>query len=59
MSRKDYQLIADAIRRAAGGYDSAAHPYDIARSIAFALRRDNPRFELARFMAAAGFPADV
>jgi len=58
MTRKDYNLIAEAIRSAAvGGYDSDAHPYSVARTIAYALRRDNPRFETARFMDACGFSA--
>ena len=53
MTRKDYVLIAEAIKRA-GGPD--ANAYEVAHYIAFALRRDNPRFERARFMEACGFP---
>lgn len=51
MTRKDFILIADAIRES-GADDVSA--YTIARSIGFALRRSNPRFELARFMSACG-----
>lgn len=56
MTRKDYTLIAEAIAKV-GGFDSKAHPFDVARMIAIALRRDNPRFETARFMDACGFSA--
>lgn len=57
MTRKDYNLIAAAILNGSGGYRTDATPYDVARSIAFALRRDNPRFQFARFMEACGFSA--
>lgn len=58
MTRKDYVTIAEAIKRAS---DEATDPqrdaiYWAAHHIAHALRRDNPRFERARFMEAAGFP---
>lgn len=58
MTRKDYVLIADAIK-AAKDADAAvqndAPVYWTARSIANALRRSNQGFDKARFMAACGF----
>ena len=58
MTRKDYQLIADAVRKAM----TADHGWDTrpicrtARDIADALASDNPRFDRARFLAACGVP---
>lgn len=64
MTRKDFTLIADAIRNASEAAGDYADPamarngtYEAASYIAHALRRDNPRFERARFMEACGFPA--
>lgn len=59
MTRKDYVLIAEAIR------DSVQHSGELERKaiegtakyVSYALRRDNPRFDRGRFMAACGFPA--
>jgi hypothetical protein len=64
MSRKDYILIADALKAARSSYtlpnvaiyhngidngiDNAAH------RLADALGRDNPRFDRERFLKAAG-----
>lgn len=59
MSRKDYQLIADAIRGAVKAHGPASSARLIADNLCILLRRDNPRFDEARFMAAAGFPAGV
>jgi hypothetical protein len=62
MTRKDYVTIAEAIKRASDeATDSQRDGVRIgafwaAHFIAHALRRDNPRFERARFMEAAGFP---
>ena len=58
MTRKDYNLIAEAIELARS---EATEPqrdaiYWAANRIANALRRNNPRFERARFMEACGFP---
>jgi len=50
MTRKDYILIAEALRV------SAALGIDPRRKIAAALAQDNPRFDVARFLAAAGNP---
>lgn len=63
MTRKDYELIASAIRDEAeaevraGRSDNAL--YGLARTLSHRLRMTNPRFEVVRFMAACGFPADV
>lgn len=62
MTRKDYELIAAALKQArdaAPGHEWRLGVLDAADLIGRALRRDNPRFEKARFMAAAGFPADL
>lgn len=59
MTRKDYILIADALKDARGtmlltaaayhsGVDNAVH------RLADALARDNPRFDRERFLKAAG-----
>lgn len=65
MSRKDYVLIAAALRAARPNMPickpqdftdemvSACHR-DIASEIADALQRDNPRFSRERFLEAAG-----
>lgn len=57
MTRKDYCLIASAIRASAAETDllhekrSAAR---IADNLAAAFERDNPRFDRARFLSACG-----
>lgn len=51
MTRKDYQLIAQAI--ADVWCENTAQLY-IAESIADALAQDNPRFDRARFLDACG-----
>ena len=62
MTRKDYILIADALKNAqpmcklndfADEMVSACHR-DVARTLADALGRDNPRFDRERFLKAAG-----
>lgn len=71
MTRKDYILLADALRRArisvANGYSIASTDAERERdaqriavhratchSIADALATDNPRFDRAKFLTAAG-----
>lgn len=62
MTRKDYELIAAAIREQvlrlkpelAAGLALAAVK-GTAMTIALALARDNPRFDRARFLSACGF----
>jgi len=62
MTRKDYVLIAEALNSARLDMKEMPHgdrtygTYQAAESIAYALRRTNPRFEKARFMEACGFP---
>ena len=64
MTRKDYALIADAIKNAkaaSADYGSSAMAengaWEAARYLAIALRRNNDRFDRARFMEACGFSA--
>ena len=59
MTRKDYNLIANAIATAKLNANREERPIisRAASHIAYALRRDNPRFETARFMDACGFSA--
>lgn len=61
MTRKDYQLIAGAFRRARDYNDSAAKSAghqvgtaDAAIMLASALQEDNPRFDRERFLKACG-----
>lgn len=54
MTRKDYQLIADAIRRASDAPGYAERNAFVAHEIADALALDNPRFDRERFLKAAG-----
>lgn len=56
MTRKDYQLIAGALKDALGAVD---HPQRVgavlaAQELAYRLRNDNPRFETKRFLEACG-----
>ena len=59
MNRKDYQLIADALRanwELIAGVDpvrDAIHA-DYCRSVADALAQGNPRFDRKRFLDACG-----
>lgn len=59
MSRKDYQLIAAAIKGqvnfASGDQLVLQVIKAIAISVAMALATDNPRFDRDRFMQACGF----
>lgn len=62
MTRKDYVMIAEAIRDAASPASGADGPraqtaLRIADYIADGLYNDNPRFDRKRFMAACGFDA--
>lgn len=57
MTRKDYLLISRAFVRAmreqfnSTGYRAVI---DAVRQLAVSLKRDNPRFEVARFVTACG-----
>lgn len=64
MTRKDYNLIAEAIANAKAATADYTDPWqaengawEAARYLSLALRRTNPRFETARFMDACGFSA--
>jgi len=65
MTRKDFELIAEAINEAREGAATMPHgnraygAFAAAEAIAYALRRTNPRFEKARFMEACGFGATI
>ncbi len=50
MTRKDYVLIAAALNSCANGADKKTVAYQLAD----ALAQDNPRFDRARFLKAAG-----
>jgi hypothetical protein len=58
MTRKDYQLIAAALKDAREAnvvYTNGEHVTDLcAVRVANALESDNPRFDRARFLAACG-----
>ena len=59
MSHKDYELIADALAGVlmqGGDIDEAFNDgvETAARAIAHALKQDNPRFDLNRFLLAVG-----
>ena len=56
MTRKDYVLIAEAISGAVKAHGETGCVRLAAENLAHLLRRDNPRFERARFMEACGFP---
>lgn len=58
MTRKDYTLIAAAVERMARHESKEGRQaiYGVVHALAHDLRRDNERFERARFMAACGFP---
>ena len=56
MSRKDYILIAAAIKRQTdkpNAMDRSVH--EIASDLSEILKHDNPNFIRSRFMAACGF----
>ncbi len=59
MTRKDYELIAKALKTARGSVkDEFAIHHDIAAySLANALRNTNDRFDHGRFLAACGVEA--
>ena len=58
MTRKDYVLIAAALKSAHDGHNGRPQALrgvaDAADRIAIALARDNPRFDRERFLKAAG-----
>lgn len=58
MTRKDYELIARALKRAAAEAQAEGHDLDALRTgaieLAYSLADDNPRFDRERFMKACG-----
>lgn len=54
MTRKDYELIANAIARttADNGASAGKVKQDLIINIAASLRDDNPRFDVNRFISA-------
>ena len=68
MTRKDFELIADAIRDSIINYrtvdrshldEPAAMYYAVVAELSGALARNNPRFDRARFIAACGIKENV
>ena len=64
MTRKDYVLIAEAIKNAKAATADYGSPamaengtWEAARYLAIALRRNNDHFDRARFKEACGFSA--
>ncbi len=61
MTRKDYVLLAEAIKAATSAID---HPERlgaqlVANEIAHRLQQDNPRFDRERFLKAAGLSWEI
>ena len=57
MTRKDYVMLAEALRSTLDPLDDAFHREQHeadATAVADALARDNPRFDRERFLKAAG-----
>lgn len=54
MTRKDYILIAKAIKDASSAPGFAARNSFVTHALADALAKDNPRFDRDRFMKACG-----
>lgn len=58
MTRKDYKLIADAVNEARllSNYVLPERAIElVAQTLATALAKDNPRFDMERFIEACGF----
>jgi len=57
MTRKDYQLIAEAILRTRLAFQYEAEAEEainaVAEALANDLKADNPRFDIGKFLAAA------
>lgn len=54
MTKKDYVLIAAAIKAASNAPGYPQRNAFVAFALADALQRDNPRFDRAKFLAACG-----
>lgn len=59
MNRKDYELIAQAIREELKSAEFAVAEVmairHVVSALAVAMRRENPRFDTDRFVRACGF----
>jgi hypothetical protein len=53
MTRKDFELIAAALKEAADGISQQAHKY-LTERLADALATTNPNFKRERFLRASG-----
>lgn len=54
MTRKDYELIAKAVKQAGERTTGIAGVVQVAAELANALQTDNPRFDRERFIKACG-----
>jgi hypothetical protein len=58
MTRKDYELIARAVKISGMSWEKGATPdtviREVAGQLAYTLELENPRFDRARFLAACG-----
>jgi len=58
MTRKDYELIARALKISGLNWEDGATPETVIREVAgqlaYTLAQDNPRFDRARFLTACG-----
>ena len=63
MTKRDFELIARVLNEARGGdYTSTEVPLvldALNRSMAYALRETNPRFDVVRFLKASGYPHEI
>jgi hypothetical protein len=55
MTKKDYKLIADAIREVQAYPSDAYAMRKLAQTLSDKLAQENPRFDRAKFLAACGF----
>lgn len=60
MTRKDYELIAGTLKTSRGNWIGLVAQIQaiecVAHDMARALKRDNPRFDVNRFLVACGIP---
>lgn len=57
MTRKDYNLIAEAIKNQVAPHNDSKTVWQVANAISDSLALDNPRFDSYRFMQACGVTA--
>lgn len=56
MTRKDYELIAKAVRCVRENDEGGCRLEDVVEALAEALQQDNPRFDKKRFRTAIYLP---